>query len=277
MAYREAVQGDQAGPLPRSARRYRYLFVPGINWDSLPNYFKPNIRRLRHLGLKASFVKTEPIGSSQVNASIIRKAISRSEMPVVLIGHSKGALDAMQALVLFPKLQNRVSRLVALQAPYRGTAVADWFLSHPLIRNSAIALMRLLKPLRLWGPSPDLQGVLESLSLERRQALESLPLRKGIRLFSLVTRVSEETQARLLMRLTAAAVRTLGGRDSDGVVVPEQAVLPGSRYALLEHAGHIDTVADPSNWKHRTFAVRGHDPDFAADLTEALVRWIFSR
>jgi hypothetical protein len=77
------------------------------------------------------------------------------------------------------------------------------------------------------------------------------------------------------MFITAAVVKALTGRHSDGVIAPEEAIIPGSVYALLHHVGHVDTISEPSQWRHRMLGVRGHDPLFAAELTEAMVRWIF--
>lgn len=274
------VREHRAGPLPKEARRHHFRFVPGFCWDALPRYFGPNLRRLRELGLKASMIETDPLGTATANAERLREALASSRQPEVIIGHSHGGNIALAALSLFPELQKQVTRVVALQTPYAGTAVADLFLSHPWLYTTAMAYARLLNPLKLFSTNPFFRG--ETLREMTRQARQELITRRpkllaGLKLFSVVSRVRPDTPVKLLLWVTAGGVKALAGRDNDGVVVPEEGVIPGSRYALLEDVGHIDTVAEPSDWKHKILGVRGQDPDFAADLTEAVIRWIFER
>jgi triacylglycerol lipase len=275
-----AVREGRAGPMPASAGKFRYLFVPGFSWDALHDYFGPNIRRLRAHGLDARMVPTDPLGTTAHNAEALRLAIEASDKPVVLIGHSKGGLDALKALKLYPGLQANVAKLITLQTPYRGTAIADYVLKMPFAYATMIAYSRLLNLSRLFSTVPFFRrDTVAELTPDGRRAenADRAPLRRGLKLYSVVSRVDDKTAVKILLFITAGAMRTLSGRHNDGLVAPEDGVLPGARYALLEHVGHLDTVAEPASWKHKALGVRGHDPEFAADLTEAIVRWVFAR
>ncbi len=275
-ASRQAVREDRAGPMPRNAAKYRYLLVPGISWDALHDYFGPNVRRLRERGLDALLVETDPLGTTAENADAVRRAISTSDKPVVLIGHSKGGLDALRALTLHPELQSKVAKLIAIQSPYRGSAIADLLLSRRSLYAATLAYTRLINPRRLLSLLPFFRrgSVSELTPAARREAnAGASPLRRGLKVYSVVSRIDDKTAVNFLLLAASTALKALSGRPNDGLVAPEDAVFPGSRYALLEHVGHFDTVAELTDWKYKPLGARGHDPHLAADLTEAIVRW----
>jgi hypothetical protein len=279
-AHQRAVREGRAGPLPKRATRYKYLFVGGFSWDSLPDYFGPNIRRLRSLGLDAEFVPTDPLGTNEENGRKIAAAVNVSRKQgkrVVIVPHSAAANHTVRGLLDDPTAQGNVLAIVPIQSPFHGTAAADWARRHPWLYATAMLYSRLISPARVLATNP----------FFRRETVEQLgrglgfaerpPLRRGIRFYSVVSRVSSDTSVKLLLWITAGAVKALSGRDNDGIVSPEDGIVPGHPFAFLEHVGHIDTVSDSSGWKSRTLGVRGQDKNFAADLSEAIVRWIFER
>ena len=275
-AHRRAVREGRAGPMPRNAAKYRYLLVPGISWDALHDYFGPNVRRLRERGLDARLVETDPLGTTAENAEAVRREIAASDKPVVLIGHSKGGLDALKALALHPELQSKVAKLIAIQSPYRGSAIADLLLSQRSLYAATLAYTRMINPRRLLSLLPFFRSgsVAELTPAGRREANAAAPpLRRGLKVYSVASRIDDDTAVNFLLLAASTALKKLSGRPNDGLVAPEDAVLPGSRYALLEHVGHFDTVSDLASWKYKPLGARGHDPQFAADLTEAIVRW----
>lgn len=273
-----AVREQTAGPLPQEARDHHYLLVPGFSWDAIPDYFGPNLKRLQKLGLSAERVDVDPLGTFFDNAKPVRDAVLASEKPVVLIGHSKGGFDLLEALERFPELRPKVAKVVLLQTPYRGTSVADWFMTFPWLYTTAMAYSRLLNPWRLFATNPFYRHrtLTEMSASHRRKVAGRPPDIGGIPVYSVSSRVDDDTRIKLLLWLTAGSVKAATGYHNDGIVAPEQAVVPGAIHAVLEHVGHIDTITDPSSWKHKILGVRGHDPSFAADLTEAVVRWVFA-
>ena len=64
--------------------------------------------------------------SVENNARAIREAIRAANKPVILVTHSKGGLDTLEALLAVPGFWGRkVVGWVALQAPFHGSPVAD--------------------------------------------------------------------------------------------------------------------------------------------------------
>lgn len=278
-ALQQSVRERRAAPLTPEARVHRFLFAPGFSWDAVPNYFEPNIERLRALDLDAQLVPTDPLGTPEANGRALAAAIKSDPRPVVLIAHSKGGLDAIVGLQNDPEARKQVKKLVTIQTPYGGTPIADWFRTRPWLLASSLAYLRLLNPLRFWATSPFFRHeTMEQLSTRARaEARTRAPFPDGgPEVFAIGSRVTADTSIRLALWLGAGTTKKLSGLDNDGIVAPEETRIPGSRSATLEHVGHIDTVSDPSSWKHKRLGVRAHDPTFAADLTEAVVRWVFT-
>jgi len=275
--HQKAVEQKRAGEMPARAYQYKYLFVGGFSWDSLEDYFGPNIRRLQQLGLDAEFVKTDPLGRSEDNGKILAKKARESDKRVVWIAHSKGGNDVIRGLMDDPRAQQNTLAVVPIQSPLFGTAAAEWAKLHPWLYATAMVYSRLINPRRLLSINPFFRyPTVEELSAGLGFTGRP-PVRERIRFYPVVSRVSAETRVKILMWLSAGAVKTISGRDNDGVVSPEDGVVPGHPFAFLEHVGHLDTVSNPSSWKYHVLGVRGHEPNYAADLTEAIVRWIFDR
>ena len=130
---------------------YRLLFVPGFmtnpsidplllyksgaagnksNKGLLPTYFDEQITWLRAKGLDAGIVKIESEAGIKYNANLVAAEIAKSSKPLLIISHSKGGLDTLEALIQRPDLRAKVRGLVSIQSPYYGTPIADWVLLH---------------------------------------------------------------------------------------------------------------------------------------------------
>lgn len=252
-AIQRQVRAQAAPALPPQAGQVRYLLVPGHSWRALPGYFAPALERLASLGLDAKRVDTDAFGRVADNAARVRSAIAASDKPVVLVGHSRGGLEALEALRQDPTLGAKVRAVIAVQTPWAGTPAA------------------LLAPRRLLPASRE-------LGEKERSAQAAAPptLPEGVALRSVATSLGRRTRAKALAGAAARLLRLWTGEDADGVVPTEAALIPGSVYARLEHVGHWDTVASAMVLKLMGLGARHHDPRFAADFAEALVRWLFA-
>ena len=275
----QRVRDGKAGNLPKRASRYRYLLVPGLSHDAVPDYMEPNLKRLEALGLDAEKVETHPFGDPADNAKIIAERVLASDKPVVIIGHSKGGIDSLTAIENEKGVAAKISRFVAIQSPYFGSDLADWFEARPFLMSVSMTWLRAFRGNPLGAPFPWAgRAAITKLTRRIRSMLpDARP--KGVRtrtkFYSIVSRVDGGAST-LSWPLWAKTgfTKSLSGKDNDGIVVPEDAVYPDSDYAWLEEVGHVDTIADDRSWKSRTFGVRGQDEPFAEIMTEAIVRWI---
>ena len=264
-AYRRAQEPPSA-----EAKSYRYLFIPGFMWDLIPGVHKPNMRAFAAMGLDAELVPVDSIGTMAKNAEIVAAAIARSERPVVLIAHSKGGLDAMAALARFPQLKDKVAGLVAIQTPYFGSAAADLLNGLPKVSLALQAGARLLR--YRWGR---LRSLFDDAIAELAEGKSRPPVPELGKMVSVVSSAESLSHGLHPLRLSRWAIKYFKGKESDGMVSPEDAVLPGSDAIRFKGLHHGDMIMDPPLGKGRTLGTRTQRPFSAERFTRALVHYLF--
>lgn len=137
------IQAGKAPELPAAQlQAVKVLLVPGFYWDKAPGYFDPSKRRLDELGVESALVPVDPIAPSKDNAKAVRRALNESEKPVIVMAHSKGGRDALEALRGRPK----AVKLAAVQTPFAGQALAWLATRGPWSYAASLALGRMLSP-----------------------------------------------------------------------------------------------------------------------------------
>ena len=132
----KAIQSGKPLPAPEDAKDLLFLWIPGLLGREKRCYITHNDEALRALGLASEILwSIDTIGTVAKNAQILRDLLPNYPKRIVVIGHSKGAVDAASALTLYPELRKRVAKFVALQAPYLGSPMADFYCSTRLMRR----------------------------------------------------------------------------------------------------------------------------------------------
>lgn len=226
--YAEARGGR--GRLPRLAGRDAVIVVPGLFTERYPFYLRRATGRLRSLGLDVRWAPIDTDMTAAHNAAAVRDticAVAREGRRAILVGHSKGPIDAAAALSLHPELTASVRAFVSLQAPYAGTPLAEeahrsrfWRAAvgavvGGLFRGSARAFWELR-----YG--------------ERREFLDAHPLPQ-VPMLSLVTTTA---RAGPVLERTRRLIAERHGSPSDGFVPPVDAYIPGSRLVHLNGVDH---------------------------------------
>lgn len=136
-------------------KSYKVIFVPGFLSDvdyaqfhipglKAKQYFDEQMGWLKGLGADFERLTMKSESSVKENSAIVAAAIRASDKPVLLIAHSKGGLDALDALISEPTLRAKVRGFVALQSPFFGSPVADYVSSNNHLNNLAVkTLLRL--------------------------------------------------------------------------------------------------------------------------------------
>lgn len=107
-----------------------YLLIPGLFSNHGPLYFVATKRFFSKMGLACHIAKVHSEASVEHNAMEIKQYIEEiywgSGKPVMLLGHSKGGIDAAAALSLYwSDLKGKVAGLALVQCPYGGTPIAS--------------------------------------------------------------------------------------------------------------------------------------------------------
>jgi len=226
--YASARRGQ--GRLRRLARRDAMVIVPGLFTERYPFYLRRAARRLRELGLEVRWASIDTDMPALRNAAGVRDAVrdlARAGRRAILVGHSKGPIDAAAALSLYPELVPSVRALVSLQAPYAGTPLAEEAYRSPFWRAAVGAVVGGLfrgSPRAFWELRYD----------ERREFLDAHPL-PPVRALSLVTTTA---RAGPILERTRRLIAERHGSPSDGFVPPIDAYIPGSRLVHLNGVDH---------------------------------------
>ncbi|CAM8925844.1 unnamed protein product [Rhodiola kirilowii] len=154
--------------LPNS---YVYLLIPGLLSNHGPLYFVSTKRFFSKKGLACHIAKIHSEASVEHNAWELKNYIEElywgSGKRVMLLGHSKGGVDAAAALSLYwSDLEEKVAGLALVQSPYGGTPLAS-----DILREGQIAdkeTRRIMELLICKFIKGDIRA-LEDLTYERRR------------------------------------------------------------------------------------------------------------
>ncbi|XP_006663151.3 uncharacterized protein LOC102710448 [Oryza brachyantha] len=238
-----------------------YLLVPGLFSKHGPLYFVKTKSYFSKMGLACHIAKIHSESSVSKNASEIKEYIEEiywgSKKRVLLLGHSKGGVDAAAALSIYwPQLEDKVAGLALAQSPYGGSPVASDILREGQL-GDYVRLRKLMEILVSKVLKGDLQA-LEDLTYEKRKAfLQQNPLPPEILIVSFHTEASitpsvvtalshvahlelpaaadgNPTRIPVVMPLSAAMAACSQllvaryGEKSDGLVTRKDAEVPGS-------------------------------------------------
>ena len=222
-------------------RRYQVLLVPGYLSDLNPAHFADHMQWLTSIGVAHQKVAIRSGHSAEINGAVIANAIRGSAKQVILITHSKGAIDTLDALLSAPPLRAKVAGWIALQGPFFGSPVADKLLDGSLL-NPFFATVVLGF---FGGTRESAQSLTTSASRAYYRARESA-------IAQLLRDVPAVAFASMIESAPGAAANTVlymphdllarDGIRSDGLVPLDSAVLPGMDFVRVNGVDHIAPV-----------------------------------
>ncbi|KAI4356681.1 hypothetical protein L6164_000685 [Bauhinia variegata] len=241
-----------------------YLLIPGLFSNHGPLYFVNTKVSFSKMGLTCHIAKIHSEASVEKNAREIKEYIEEiywgSKKRVLLLGHSKGGVDAAAALSLYwSDLKDKVAGLALAQSPYGGSPIASDLLREGQL-GDYVNLRKLTEILICKVMKGDMRA-LEDLTYERRREfLKEHPLPREVPIVSLHTEASispavlatmshvahaelplvaplsagEPTKLPVVVPLGAAMaacaqlLQARYGEKSDGLVTRRDAEVPGS-------------------------------------------------
>ncbi|KAK9742767.1 hypothetical protein RND81_03G196100 [Saponaria officinalis] len=233
-----------------------YLLVPGLFSNHGPLYFSDTKTYFSKLGLTCHIAKIHSESSVEKNATELRDYIEEiywgSNKRIMLLGHSKGGIDAAAALSMYwPDLKDKVAGLVLAQSPYGGSPIASDILRQGQLGDyfNVRKLMEIVISKVIKG---DLQALEDLTYDKRREFLKKHPLPKELPVVSCHTEakispavlatlshvahaeLGQATKLPVMMPLGAAMatcaqlLQIRYGQKSDGLVTCCDAEVPGS-------------------------------------------------
>ncbi|MED6163748.1 hypothetical protein PIB30_083015 [Stylosanthes scabra] len=149
-----------------------YLLIPGLFSNHGPLYFVNTKASFSKMGLTCHIAKIHSEASVEKNARELKEYIEEiywgSKKRVLLLGHSKGGVDAAAALSLYwSDLKDKVAGLALAQSPYGGTPIASDLLREGQL-GDYVNLRKLTEILICKVIKGDMRA-LEDLTYERRR------------------------------------------------------------------------------------------------------------
>ncbi|KAL3348812.1 hypothetical protein AABB24_022130 [Solanum stoloniferum] len=149
-----------------------YLLVPGLFSNHGPLYFVNTKTSFSKMGLTCHIAKIHSEACVEKNAREIKDYIEEiywgSRKRVLLLGHSKGGVDAAAALSMYwTDLKDKVGGLVLAQSPYGGSPIASDILREGQL-GDYVNIRKLMETLICKVIKGDLLA-LEDLTYERRK------------------------------------------------------------------------------------------------------------
>lgn len=157
-----------------------YLLVPGLFSNHGPLYFHDTKKHFAKLGLPCHIAKIHSELGVEKNAKEIKEYVEvlykSTGRKVVMLGHSKGGVDAAAACSMFwDQLKGKVVGIILVQSPYGGSPIASDILREGQIAD--VETRRILEILICRIFKGDIKS-LEDLTYEKRKeflAKYSLP------------------------------------------------------------------------------------------------------
>jgi pimeloyl-ACP methyl ester carboxylesterase len=233
----EPAPARDSPSLPALAQRLQVFVVSGAFSDcrepaTVP--FEDAIARLGAQGVRIRPVMVSGRSSAAHNARQIADAVDSAGITdgdrVVLVGYSKGAVDALQFLADFPEQARHVAVVLSVAGAIQGSPLAeqgDWWYRTFLQQ----AFAGTCDP----GDGQVLHSLLPSV---RKAWLADHPLPSDVAYYSLAAFTTDE----YLSRGLKPAWRVLARHDrrNDGQVVAGDAIIPGSTVLGYVNADHWD-------------------------------------
>lgn len=227
-------------------KKHRIVMVPGFLAEcvaSTAKVFEDASAHLETLGYSTGYIQTGGRSGCARNAAIIREVVlgMPSGEKLIVVTHSKGTPDTLEALVAYPEVAERVAAVVSVSGAVNGSPVVEAF---------SETFMQFAGDFS-WNACPAGQGAEAAISLRRSVRLAWLAgnaLPGSVRYYSLAAFASPED--------TSAALRPfynlLAKSDplNDGLVVCSDMIIPGSTLLGYPNADHL-AVAMPFGRKSK--------------------------
>jgi hypothetical protein len=249
----------------------RIVVVPGFFGECLRGTAAPFSDGLAHLethGYRTEITWVSGRSSSGHNARQLRDAFMATPLGpgqrLLVVAHSKGVIDALEALAAYPELVPRVAAVVSIAGAVNGSRLIEG-LDHT---SAAI-----LQHLPLAGCDGGDGDALESLRpAARMRFLATARLPTAVQYFSLVG-IVDQAEISWPLRSRWRRLAEFDPRN-DGQVLWTDAIIPGSKLLGYVRADHVAIALPFGRTPNWLGAVLDHNAFPREVMLEAIVRTV---
>lgn len=261
-------------PVDLSASRgaVTVMYIPGL-WSDCFGGAEPITAEIKdylaRLGYHFWPVRVSGAASSEWNARRIRDALLQlperdAERHVIVVGHSKGVVDTLEALVRYPQVRQRVTAVISLAGAIGGSPLADPPPIELLQVSSLIPGVQCREG--------DRQAIASLNRNSRRAWLARHPLPLEVNYYSVVA-MPEPWRVSLALRLPYELLS--GIARNDGNLLVRDQIIPGSTLLGYVNADHWAVGVDLGASPHEAVRAAADRNDFPrAQMLEAALRFV---
>ncbi len=235
----EPMPTEQIRLLPANNINLRILIVPGLLGECIADTafpFESAMERLRPLGYRIEPLIVSGRSSSDYNAKQIARTVANlvfeKEDFLILLGHSKGAVDILHFLVNFPDLAIRIDAVVSVAGAINGS---------PLANQVADMYSKLGANIPFNRCDPGDGRAFQSLKRSDRLTwLANNPLPASVKYYSVVSFTNRDRINSLLVS-GYDMLKSIDPRN-DGLLLFSDQVIPGSILLGYVNSDHWEVV-----------------------------------
>jgi hypothetical protein len=223
------------GLLGEVGLKFTHLLNQIDSEQSIINYLKDQEQALRRAGADVEMLDHKSDSVEHGGAEVARRILA-SDRPVLIVSHSKGGLDTLEALMSVQRegKLSKVAGWIAIQAPFRGAPEADEIAIHKMHRIGAKIALKCLGA--RFDAVNDMSTTVRGGYLDaHRDEIDRIVAQVPI--ISFASWIDDPSQP---------------VADTDGSVPLESAILPGSSFILVGGVSHAATVFGGSHEFDRT-------------------------
>ena len=230
-----SAQGTSVN-LGHSKQDFLVGLVPGLAWQCVRKWLDEDNSASLHVaqyGFDTHLFEVGGLTSPENNAQQIRDHIAALSLedrqrPIILVGHSKGTVDILQALVSYPEVRSQVVAVVSLAGAVGGS---------PLAEDSKQSTVNMLAHVPRSGCDTGDEGAMASLHTQtRKNWIANNPLPEDIRYFSVIA-VPDREHVSIGLRKEYKKLGEIDVRN-DGQLIFYDQFIPGATLLAFTNADH---------------------------------------
>ena len=212
------------------------MFNPFIN-TFLGTYFIDQMEYLKAREIPFDIMPVHTEGSIEKNAKIIRERILNKKN-LVAFCHSKGGVDLLHTLIIYPELRSHFKKIIFAQCPFFGTPLADMAMKSEtltatffklVLKGDVISINELSRNIRTSYMKTHADEIQKIISEIRIECIGS-------------SKKPEAGRFDSILKIPRDFIELTYKLPNDGMIPTESALIPGTKHTVFQDLDHASAV-----------------------------------